>query len=77
MLEILPGDMYVSHSHLLCCFQDLGLGEYCCPRQNGTSQCCDTNPNPPSPEPVSGAPDWRAASVVVTAVVVAVAAAAI
>ena len=33
-------------------FQDLGLGQYCCPgKNNGTSTCCDTNPNPtPAPK---------------------------
>ena len=42
-------------------FQDLGLGEYCCPDKvaNGTSTCCDTNPNPTPPPPktiTAGAP---------------------
>jgi len=34
-------------SHLGC--EDLGLGKFCCPRANTTSQCCDTDPNPPRP----------------------------
>ena len=46
-------------THLAC--QDLGLGEYCCPDKqgNGTSACCDANPNltPPPPKNVTaGAP---------------------
>eukprot|EP00096_Caligus_rogercresseyi_P001475 TRINITY_DN1239_c0_g1_i1.p1 TRINITY_DN1239_c0_g1~~TRINITY_DN1239_c0_g1_i1.p1 ORF type:complete len:220 (+),score=41.58 TRINITY_DN1239_c0_g1_i1:494-1153(+) len=26
--------------------QDLGMGKYCCPRDNSSSICCDTDPNP-------------------------------
>ncbi|TRY73297.1 hypothetical protein TCAL_13046 [Tigriopus californicus] len=33
-------------SHLGC--RDLGLGQFCCPRDNGTDVCCNTDPNPPT-----------------------------
>merc|ERR1711860_183971 len=26
--------------------EDLGLGKFCCPRNNATKVCCDTDPNP-------------------------------
>lgn len=31
-------------NHLMC--QDLGLGDFCCPTDNNSTICCDTDPNP-------------------------------
>jgi len=31
--------------------RDLGLGNFCCPRNGSDKVCCDTDPNPPSTTP--------------------------
>ena len=58
-------------------FQDLGLGEYCCPDKagNGTATCCDTNPNPTPPPPknmTAGAADVLCPSVAAALLLAAV-----
>ena len=41
---------------MLSYFQDLGLGQFCCPAKDNTTSpmCCNTDPNPPTtPKPLN------------------------